>query len=209
MKRPMTLSREIESIQAKIAERRRDRARIDSEISNLLAISKAKMAALVGVTLERWDLSDVPVQTLLRCLAKVTEDAIHKPTSPAPAADLQVFVKFGRNASPLNREKLMAAGLHWNGREGGWVGNCTAAQISDLRQTFGGRLEKPEAIPAEGDPGISAGGAQETLSSDADTMAKSSDDSSRSGTTVFSNDLNASGRLPPPPGFPHWRMPVT
>lgn len=149
MQRQTTLVREIESLQAKIAVRRQDRARIDDEISDLVAANKAKIMMLVATTFERLDLSNVPVSTLLLSLSKVTADTVHQPTSLAAAGNIPAFVRFGRNASPSNRELLVAAGLHWNGREGGWVGQVTEAQIADLRRTFGGRLEKPEAIRAE------------------------------------------------------------
>ena len=202
MKRPMTLSREIESIQAKIAERRRDRARIDDEISHLMAINRAKMMALVGATVERWDLGEMPVQTLMLSLSKVTEDALYKPTSLAVAATVQVFVRFGRNASASNLAKLEAAGLHWNGREGGWVGIVAEAQISDLRQTFGGRLEKPDSVRAEDDPGVPPGDAEEQLSSDVEPIVTPSENAQWPATT-------ASGRLPTLAGFPLRRLPVT
>lgn len=210
MKRPMTLVREIESIQATIAERRRDRARIDDEISDLVAINKTKLMALVEAALERLDVSKVPAQTLMLSLSQVMDDAIHK-TMSSPDVALQAFMRFGRNASPANREKLVAAGLHWHGREGGWVGQVTEAQIANLRDTFGGRLKKPEAVRAQDDPGVSPGGAQEPLSSNMETIVTSSEDGQRPATTAFfSKDVDTSRKFPPPPaGFPVRRQPVT
>lgn len=209
MKRPMMLAREIESVEAKIAERRRDRARIDDEILDLIAIKRAKMTALVGTTVERWDLSEVSVETLMQSLSKITHDALHNSTSLAAAGNLQAFVRFGRNASASNREKLVAAGLHWNGREGGWVGRVTEAQIADLRDTFGGRLEKPEVVCAQDDPGMTPDGALEPLSSNTETIVTSYVDGQWPATAAFSKELHALGRLPPPAGFPHRRFPVT
>jgi hypothetical protein len=211
MKRPTTLVREIELIQAKIALLRREQARIEGEVSDLVATNKAKMMELVGATVERWDLSQVPVQALVSSLSKWSEDVVHDRPSLAGAANIEAFVRFGRNASASNRQRLEAPGLHWNGRDGGWVGKVTEAQLELLRHAFGARVEKPELVRAEENPGVSLEDAQDALSADVEAIVASAEEGQGQADAAEPEEqFNARATLRSPPfGFPSRRPIVT
>lgn len=174
MKRPRTLVREIELNQTRIAELREDHARIGREISQLVAASKAKVAELVGAEVERLNLSQLPIHYLLSSLAKLGEGgagADHALTNPLPQAEpgIQAFVKFSRNCSVANRHTLESAGLHWNGRDAGWTGNVTPAQLASLREVFEGRVETSEREAGE-DPAMPPANAPGAVSADIETI---------------------------------------
>jgi hypothetical protein len=155
MKRPRTLVHEIELNQTRIAVLREDHARIGQEISHLVAANKAKVVELVEAEVERLDLSQLPIHNLLTSLSKLGEAVGVDRVLPASFLEaepsIQAFVKLSRNASASNRQVLESAGLHWHGRDGGWAGNVTPAQLAHLRRAFGERVEKPEC-GAGGDP---------------------------------------------------------
>jgi hypothetical protein len=100
------------------------------------------------------------------------EDTHDRPNATlAEGADIEVFVKIGRNASSSNRQALETAGLHWHGRQAGWVGVVTAAQLAELRRTFGGRVEEPEQVGAGENPALPVEDAPEAVSVDAEAVA--------------------------------------
>ncbi len=210
MKRHTGLVREIELIQAKIALLRREQARIDGEISNLIATHNAKMMVLVEATVERWDLSQVRVQTLVSSLSKVSEAVVNDGPSSTATANIQAFVRFGRNASASNRERLEAAGLHWNGREGGWVGKTTEAQLADLHRTFGARVEKPKLVRAGEDLGEPLKDAQGALSADVEAIATpAEEEQGQAGAAGLEEPFNATTLRPSSFGFPTRRTTMT
>jgi hypothetical protein len=167
------LIREIEHAQAKIAALREEYARTGQELSYWVGMHKSKVVELVGATVERLDLSHVPIQNLLSSLTQLGDDAVRNGANAtlAEEADIEVFVKIGRNASSSNRRALETAGLHWHGRQAGWLGVVTTAQLAELRRTFGGRLEKPEQVGAEEDPGVSQEDPPEAVSVDVEAIA--------------------------------------
>jgi hypothetical protein len=121
MKKTTKLVREIELTQARIAALREDHARIGQEISHLVAQNKARIMELLGATVERLDLSRLPIHALLSPLSKLAEDVDHDRPNALEEANIEAFVKIGRNASSTNRRVLEMAGLHWHGRHAGWV----------------------------------------------------------------------------------------
>jgi hypothetical protein len=175
MKKPVTLVCEIEWTQARIAVLSEDHARIGQEISHLIRQNKARITELVGATVERLDLSGLPVHVLLSSLSKLGEGlVIDRDLStglPEAQANIQVFVKFGRNASASNRQLLLAAGLHWHGRHGGWSGCVTRERLAHLRRVFGRRVEKPEEVSTEGDARASPENAPGAVSADLEAIA--------------------------------------
>ncbi|WMT76976.1 hypothetical protein [Bradyrhizobium sp. Ash2021] len=211
MKKTAKLAREIEHAQAKIALLCQEQARIGQEISHLVATNKAKMMELVGATVERWDLSQVPVQALLSSLSKLSQDVVHDRPNLADVANIQTFVRFGRNASASNRQRLEAAGLHWNGREGGWVGKVTETELAVLRHAFGARVEKPEHVRAEDNSGMSPEDAQGALSADVEAMVTSAEErQGQAATAAPEEQFNAMATLRPSSfGFPLRRPTLT
>ena len=173
IKKTTKIIREIEQAQAKIAVLREEHARTSQELSYWVGTHKNKVMELVGATVERLDLSHVPIHNLLSSLTRLGEDAVHDGTDATlmEEADTDVFVKIGRNASSSNRRALEMARLHWHGRQAGWVGVVTAAQLAELRRTFGGRVEKPEQVGAEEDPGEPQEDAPEAVSADVEAIA--------------------------------------
>ncbi|MCK1576828.1 hypothetical protein [Bradyrhizobium sp. 174] len=164
MKKSATLIREIEINTNKLALLQRDHARIGQEISDLAASNKAKIIELIGTTVENMDLSQVPIHLLVSRVSKLGEGLIQE--DRVSEDDTTVFVKFGRNASSANRQVLVSAGLHWHGRDGGWVGRVTEAQLASLRKTFGDRVSASKGEDA-GDPlGEPPVGAPDEVSAD-------------------------------------------
>ncbi|MFK4384578.1 hypothetical protein [Bradyrhizobium sp. USDA 223] len=149
MKKVATLIREIEINNKKLALLQRDHARIGQEISDLAASNKVKIIELIGTTVESMDLSQVPIDLLVSRVSKLTEGLIQE--DRVSEDDTAVFVKFGRNASAAKRQVLVSAGLHWHGRDGGWVGRVTEGQLASLRKTFGDRVSALKGEDA-GDP---------------------------------------------------------
>jgi hypothetical protein len=172
MKKTTKLVREIEHAQAKIAVLREEHARTGQELSYWVGMHKNKVMELVGATVERVDLSQVPIHNLLSSLSRLGEDAYDRSNATlAEEADIEVFVKIGRNASSSNRQALEMAGLHWHGRQAGWVGVVSTAQLVELRRTFGGRVEKPEQVGAEEDAGVRQEDAPDAVAVDVEAIA--------------------------------------
>lgn len=178
MKKTTKLVRELEHAQAKIAVLREEHARTGLELSHWVGVHKNKVLELVGAAVERLDLSQVPIHDLLSSLTKLAENVAHDRANAtlAEEADIEAFVRIGRNASSSNRQALEMAGLHWHGRQAGWVGVVTTAQLAELRRTFGGRVEKPEQAGAEEDSGVSQEDAPEAVSVDVEAIAGSAGD---------------------------------
>lgn len=156
MKRPAALVLEIEKDQARIAGLRKERARIDQEISNLVATNKALIVQLVSGTVEQLDLSRLPVRALVSPLAMLGEDVEHRAERPLQEeAAIETFVKIGRNVSSSNRLAHERAGLHSHGRDpAGWKGTVTASQLAERRHHFGERVERPEQAGVGEDPKV-------------------------------------------------------
>lgn len=148
MKRRLgSLVRDIEQNQARIAALRNDQVRIGKEIEELMLANKANIMTLVGNAVERLDFGSVAIDDLLLLISKMTESVGVRSASVASCISpgtIQAFVRLSRNASVSNRKVLDSAGLRWNGRSGGWTGLVSAAQLAELRQVFGLRVEKPE-----------------------------------------------------------------
>jgi hypothetical protein len=174
MKRLRTLVRDIEQNQARIAALRSDQVRIGEEIETLTQANKANVMTLIGNAVERLDFGSLATNDVLLLISKITESvgdrSAYAASSVAPGT-IQTFVRLSRNASVSNRKTLDAAGLRWNGRSGGWTGTVSDAQLVELRQVFGKRVEKPE----EGDEGVDlespVNGVQRALSADVETIA--------------------------------------
>jgi len=71
MKMTTKLVREIEHAQAKIAVLREEHARTGQELSHWIGIHKNKVMELVGATVERLDLSQMPIHDLLSSLSRL------------------------------------------------------------------------------------------------------------------------------------------
>jgi hypothetical protein len=175
MKRRLgSLVRDIEQNQARIAALRNDQARIDEEIKTLTMANKTSVMTLVGNAVERLDFGSVAVDDLLSLIAKMAETVGDRSASVAPGT-IQAVVRLSRNASVSNRKTLDAAGLRWNGRRERWTGLISAAQLAELRQVFGKRVEKPEEGEEGQDPGSPIDGAQGAVSADQEAIAKPAD----------------------------------
>jgi hypothetical protein len=164
MKRSRTITREFIATQSRIATLREEHARIGEEISNLQAAQHAQAAKLVTDVLGTLDLTGVPIDSLLSAIVKVGGVAPEAPSMPPSAAvpAVNVLVRISRNASPANRALLEEAGLHWNGRDGVWLGNVTHDELDRLRAAFGERVEQPEsggAVEESGTEEIAGSGA--------------------------------------------------
>ena len=104
------------------------------------------------------------------------------------------------------------AGLHWHGRQAGWVGVVTTAQLAELRRTFGGRVEKPEQVGAGEDPGGSREDAPEAISVDVEAIATPGSEEQGKVDTVVSEEqaISTAARLCSSSyGFPLRRLTVT
>ncbi|WP_147250302.1 hypothetical protein [Bradyrhizobium sp. MOS003] len=207
MKKSATLIREIEINTNKLALLQRDHARIGQEISDLAASNKAKIIELIGTTVVNMDLSQVPIHLLVSRVSKLGDGLFQE--DPASEDDTTVFVKFGRNASSANRQVLVSAGLHWHGRDGGWVGRVTEAQLASLRKAFGDRVSASKGDDAgldlEGQPSA----APDVVSADvAAVLPLAEDDDGQAGGATREIQL-ASGSVRPFAGFPPRRPPGT
>jgi hypothetical protein len=186
MKRRLgSLVRDIEQNQARIAALRNDQARIDAEIKTLTVANKAAVMTLVGNAVERLDFSSVAVDDLLSLITKMAETVGDRNASVAPGT-IQAVVRLSRNASVSNREALDAAGLRWNGRRERWIGLVSVAQLTELRQVFGKRVEKPGEGEEGQDPGSPVDGAQGAVSADVEAIDKPADEEGRTNEAVSS-----------------------
>lgn len=126
----------------------------DAEIPRLEAVQEAQVTQVVIEKAKALGIVGLPAQVLAG-LDKISESMPQ--VSPASKdgysecdeqADITTVVRLSRNASPANRHARESAGLHWNGRAGGWTGLITATALGRLRTDFGARVEKPELANA-------------------------------------------------------------
>jgi hypothetical protein len=207
MKKAATLIREIELNNNKLALLQRDHARIGQEISDLAASTKAKIIEFVGTTVESLDLSQVPIHLLVSRVSKLGDGLFQE--DPVNVDDTMVFVRFGRNASSANRQVLVSAGLHWHGRDGGWVGRVTEVQLASLRKTFGDRVSASKGEDAGPDLEERPSSTPDVVSADvAAVVPLAEDDEGQAGRATRENRL-ASGLVRPFAGFPPRRPPGT
>jgi hypothetical protein len=158
---------------------------------------------LVEAEVVRLDLSRVPIQDLLSSLSRLgdcvaVDDVI--PTLPETETSIQVFVKFSRNASASNRQMLESAGLHWHGRDGGWIGYVTPAQLERLRRAFGERVQKPACNPAMPPERL-----PEAVSADVEAIAASAEEEQGQTATAVTGEQSistATMKLRPAFGLP-------
>lgn len=166
MKRRLgTLVRDIEKNQTRIAALRNDQARIGEEIETLIKANKSNVMKLVGNAVEHLDFGSLAIIDFLSLITKLAETVGDRSASVAPGT-IQTVVRLSRNASVSNREALDTAGLCWNGRRERWTGLVSAAQLTELRQVFGKRVEKPEEGDEGQDLGSTVDGALGTASAD-------------------------------------------
>lgn len=195
MTKPAALIREIEVNQAKLAMLQKEHSRIGQKISYLSALNKTKIIELVGTTLESLDFGEVPIHVLLSKLTKLSEELIHE--GPDSDDKIAVFVRFGRNVSSANRQLLVSAGLHWHGRDGGWVGQTTAMQVARLRDAFGDRVRGAKRDEAGSSPEEPLHVAPDVISTDvAAVLSLAKDNESQAGRATHGNQLPS--RLVPP-----------
>lgn len=128
--------------------------------------------------------------------------------------NVEAFIRLSRNASAENRAALEIAGLHWNGRAGGWTGHVTSAASQQLRRVFGKRVIKPAAADPGGPDERNSTTDQEAVASclDADVEAAAplepaaEQDLTKSSEPVEQLPVPAAGSvrttLPPIRGFP-------
>ncbi|WP_298885803.1 hypothetical protein [uncultured Bradyrhizobium sp.] len=205
MKKAATLIREIEFNNSKLAQLQRDHARIGQELSDLAASNKAKITELVGTMAERLDLSQVPIHLLVSRVSKLGDGLFQ--ADPVSEDGTTVFVKFGRNASSVNRQVLVSAGLHWHGRDGGWGGRVTVTQLASLRKTFGDRVRASKGEDADRDLEERPSAAPDVVSADvAAVVPVAEDGEGQAGRATRENQL-ASGLVRPFAGFPPRRPP--
>lgn len=205
MKKPATLVREIELNHAKLALLHREHARIGQEILDLATLNKAKIIELVGTTVETLDLSQVPIHVLVSKLSKLGEGLIQE--DPVSEDNTAVFVKFGRNASSANRQVLLSAGLHWHGRDGGWVGRVTEAQLASLRGAFGDRVSAPKGEDAGWPLEEPPDAVPDVVSVDVAAVAPAAEEGEGHARKATREDRLASSLVPPSFAFPS-RRPV-
>ncbi len=121
-------------------------------------------------------------------------------------------MKVSRNVSVSNREVLESAGLHWHGRDGGWIGSVTHTQLADLRRVFGKRVEKPELAGAEEDPGTPQKHDADDHSADVEAIATPAEEEQGQADTAAPGAQSASTattRLRSSFGFPSRRPTAT
>ena len=158
MKRQHTRIKEIEGGRIELAHLFDQRAQLDAEILRLEAAQEARVEAVLLETIRKLGIARLPIGEVLAILKQLAEiqnvpvPASERALAPAglPSGDVEVVVKLSRNASVSNRRALAAAGLHWNGRAGRWIGKTSAETLEGLHRAFGGRVEERAlAMPAD------------------------------------------------------------
>lgn len=200
MKKPAALIREIEVNQAKLALLQKEHARIGQEISDLSARNRAKIVELVETTLETLDFGEVPIHMLVSKLTKLSEELIHEDTGGDDR--IAVFVRFGRNASSANRQVLVSAGLHWHGRDGGWVGQVTEMQLARLRNAFGDRVSGSKSEGAGSSAKKPLHSAPDVASTDVAAVQPLTEDKEDQAESAILGDQLPSKSVPPSFAFP-------
>ncbi|MBN8974987.1 MAG: hypothetical protein J0I08_00770 [Rhizobiales bacterium] len=164
------------------------------------ARSKARLVELVGATLESLDFDEVPIHMLVSKLTELSEELIHE--GPGGDDRIAVFVRLGRNASSANRHARMSAGLHWHGRDGGWVGQVTKMQLAKLREAFGDRLSGAKAQEAQSSPKEQTYVAPEAVSTDVVAMLPLAEDKENQKERAIRGNRLPSTLTPPSFAFP-------
>jgi hypothetical protein len=148
-----TRIKQLECADAELAALRNQRARIDARIASLESSRKADLRELAGEILNGLNLSQVPVSAIFAHLtaldrAVVRSDRGDTATAEENADDekVETFVKITRNTAVRKRVILERCGLHWHGRDAGWTGVVGSAALTQLRDVFGDRVEKPPLI---------------------------------------------------------------
>ncbi|ANW00302.1 hypothetical protein [Bradyrhizobium icense] len=170
-----TLVRDIEQNQARIAALRNEQVRISEEIEELTLANKANVMTLVGNAVERLDFGSVAIGDFLALISKMSETGVNDSASAVSSigpGTIQTFVRLSRNASVANRKALDAARLRWNGRSGGWTGLVSSAQLAELRNTFGDRVQTPEEGGKGQDLQARLDGAQRGVSGGVEAIAE-------------------------------------
>ncbi|MDB5577432.1 MAG: hypothetical protein JWR80_2608 [Bradyrhizobium sp.] len=158
MKRQHTRLKEIEGGRIELAHLLDQRAMLNAGILQLEAAQEARIEDTILEAVRRWRIARLPIGEVLAVLEQLADTqnvpvmSAASAVAPAglPSGDIEVVVKLSRNASVSNRRALAAAGLHWNGRVGRWIGKTSAETLESLHRGFGGRVEGTAlATPAE------------------------------------------------------------
>jgi hypothetical protein len=198
MKRPLKRIKKIEGGRIELAHLLDQRAKLDAEILQLEAAQEARVEDAILEAVRRWRIVRLPIGEVLAVLEQLadTQNILPVPASESalslaglPSGDIEVVVKLSRNASVSNRRALAAAGLHWNGRIGRWIGMTSAEILESLRRGFGERVEaRAPAMPAE------EGGSERVDASDSDASALGADlEAIASGSAVAEPDAGKPG----------------
>jgi len=243
MKRPNTIFKELENSGAKLVALQRQQDELASEISRMKQEHDLGVERMIIDIVRRRGIANLPVSEIVatldrlagftgESLSDVRSEEVTGPRNDAIASDgqqdatpesgVETFVKISSNASADNRRVLEAAGLRWNGKQGGFVGRTDVAALEKLREAFGARVLKPvqvglsEHVTADKHAPATAAEVQEAPSGLGDgegALDKPNDRGGGSGTdSVADSDpdakspasaaMSALRALSPPRGFP-------
>jgi flagellar biosynthesis chaperone FliJ len=149
-----TRIKQLEGADAELAALRDQRARIDARIASLESTRKAYLLEFASEIINGLNLSQVPISAIFAHLSAldravvVRSDGGDTTTAEENADDekVETFIKITRNTAVRKRVILERCGLHWHGRDAGWTGVVGSAALTQLRDVFGDRVEKPPLI---------------------------------------------------------------
>ncbi|OSI64707.1 MULTISPECIES: hypothetical protein [Bradyrhizobium] len=148
--------KQLEHIDAELAALRDQRARMDARIAILESTRRADLLELASEILAGVDLLQMPVSAICAYLTALDgavprSDGADLATTKENAGDEKIatFIKISRNVGKRKRALLEQAGLHWHGRDGGWTGFVGSAALTQLRDVFGDKVEKPRLVAPE------------------------------------------------------------
>jgi hypothetical protein len=206
---------------ARLAELDRKLAVLQEERSNTQETHDAAVERFIMDTVRRNGITKWPIGDIVAGLDRLAKPADLQPanygqsgtTLPRPEAafpsaqasetTVEAFVKMSNNASEENRQKLKGAGLHWSGKEGGFIGRIGLAALEQLRVQFPDRVLRPARAVVQNQETIAIPGKAELTESpsagavDVPGAVAESDQSGESGIPMPSNGLGDHTDAPP------------
>src|ERR1700688_1442255 len=162
MKRTKTVAK-LEAEGAKLARLGRKVAVLEKQIAQSRVAYNAGVERVILDLAREAGITQLPIGDIVEGLTRLgkrvdrqtSQGQVAMPmaeAAPSSASEgrsvVEIFVKMSGNASEQNRQKLLASGLHWNGKAGGWAGEGDEATLERLRIDFPGRVLRPVPAPA-------------------------------------------------------------
>jgi hypothetical protein len=232
MKRMKTVLKVLQASGAKLAELDRKLAVLQEERSHTQETHDAGVERFIIDTVRRNGITKLPIGDIVAGLDRLAKPAdvqpanygqsattLPQPESAFPSAQasettIEAFVKMSNNASEENRQKLKGAGLHWSGKEGGFVGKIGLAALEQLRVQFPDRVLRPALAAVQNQGSIAIPGMAELTESpsagavdapgvvaqpDEPGKVSAPDQSGKNGDPTASNGLGPSDNADAPP----------